>query len=362
MNKEVVSNVQGIALIILFMIGPSTVSLSGVEAEKDIWLAVILAMIMAIPMMFIFSKLHITFPNKDLFDIIEICFGKFIGKLIIISFTWHLIVTITTTFRNYGEFTTIVSLFKTPKIIPMLGFGSLCAYVTKNGIEVLGRWGAFFIQIVIFFTLILILLLIPNMNINNVRPVLDKGIKPVLEGTIKLYSFPFSQLVVFSTIFSSFKRKASPYRVYFLGMLIGGVIILITFLCVLLTVGVNDISSMLYPTYSAISRINIMELQRIEILSATLFSLGFFVKISVHLLAICIGISKLFRIADYRFIVVPITLLLVNLSYLSWDSSMHFYKFDGEMMLYFAFPARTILPILIFIIVIVKRKKIKVNM
>lgn len=357
MNKEVISDKQSIALMILFMIGASTVSLAGVEAKKDIWLAVISSMIMGAPIVFIFSRLHSNFPNNDLYDIIEICFGKFIGKAIIIFFTFYLTITLCTVLRNYGEFINTVSLEETPLIIPMIFLGLLCAYATISGIEVLGRWGNFFIYIVVFFTFILILLLIPNSNIDNIRPILQNGLKPVLQGSIKLYSFPFSQLVVFSTILSGFKRKISPYRIYFLSLLIGGAIIFITFLSVILTVGVKNVSDLYYPTYSAVSRLNMLGLQGIEILSSVLFSLGGFVKISIHLLAICIGIAKIFKTADYRFIVIPITLMIINLSYLLWNSTMSFYEFDGEIMLYFAFPFRTILPILTFIIAEIKKKQ-----
>lgn len=363
MSKEVISDKQSIALMVLFIIGPSTVSLAGVEAKKDIWLAVIFSMILGAFLMFTFARLHIIFPNKNLFDIIEDCFGKLIGKGIIIFFTLHLILSVCTTFRNYGEFITSVSFQETPLIIPIICFGLLCAYVIISGIETLGRWGRFFFLLVIFFTSILILLLIPNLNINKIRPVLNEGIKPILQGSIKLYSFPFSQLVVFAVIFSSFRRKTSPYRIYFTTLLIGGVIIFITFLSVILTVGVKNISDMYYPTYNAVSRINIMGLERIEILSGIMFTIGGFVKISTHLLAICIGIAKIFKTSDYRFIVTPIAFMLINLSYLLWDSTMGFYKFDGDIMIYIGFPFRTILPILILIIAEVKRRykdKVKV--
>lgn len=363
MNKEIISDKQGIAIIILFIIGPSSVSLSGVEAEKDIWLAVILSMCMAVPIVLIYCKLHTIFPDKDLFDMIIICFGEFIGKGIIVFYIWNLIVTLTTILRNYGEFITTVNFVSTPMIIPMIFFGTLCVFVAKNGTEVLGRWGSFFLLIVASFTSILILLLTPEMNINNIVPIFSNGIKPIFLGATKLYSFPFSQLVVFSMIFSSFRKKESPYKVYLLGLLIGGIIILITFTSVLSVVGINSVSKMYYPTYSAVSRIEIMKIGRIEIISGTLFSFGGFVKMSVHLLAVCIGLSKLFKCRDYRFIVIPITLLLINLAYLSWDSTMSFYEFDGEMMLYFSFPFRTIFPIILFIIAKVKNssKSIGIN-
>ncbi|WP_432666359.1 GerAB/ArcD/ProY family transporter [Wukongibacter baidiensis] len=228
--------------------------------------------------------------------------------------------------------------------------------MTKSGIEVLGRWGNLFIIIVISFTFILVLLFIPNMNMANIQPTLSGGIKSILLGAVKLYSFPFSQLVVFSMVISSFRRKKSPYKVYLLGSFIGGLILLITFTSVLLVVGIDSVTNMYYPTYSAISRIEVMKLGRIEILSGPIFSFGGFIKISVHLLAICIGIAKIFNCSDYRFIVIPVTQLLINQSYFTWDSAMSFYEFDGEMMLYFAFPFRTIFPIILLIVAKVRNR------
>jgi len=354
LHKEVISDKQIISIIILFIIGPSSVSLSGVEAKQDIWLAVILSMCMALPIILTYCKLHTLFPDKDLFDMIIICFGNFIGKGIIILYIWNLIVSVITVFRNYGEFITTVSFVETPMIIPMIFLGALCAFVAKSGIEVLGRWGSFFVLIVISLTFILLLLLVPNMNIANMRPTFANGIKPIFLGAIKLYSFPFSQLVVFSMILSNFRKKTSPYKVYVVGLLVGGIVISVTFLSVLLVIGIDSVSNMYYPTYAAVSRIEVMKIGGIEILSSTLFLFGGFVKISTHLLAICIGLTKIFSCSDYRFIVIPITLLLINLAYLTWDSTMGFYEFDGEMMLYFSFPFRTIFPIILLIIAKVK--------
>lgn len=362
MNKEVISDKQGIAIMVLFMIGPSSVSLAGVEAGRDIWLAVILSMFMALPILLVFCKLHILYPDKDFFDIVIICFGEFIGKGIIILYIWNLFVTVTTTFRNFGEFITTVSLIRTPMVIPMVFFGALCVFVVKGGIEVLGRWGNFFIPIVILFTVVLILLLIPEMNEANIRPLFSKGIKAIFHGAIKLYSFPFAQLIVFSMILTNFRDRNSPYRIYLWSLLIGGLVLLVTFTSSLLVVGADLISNMYYPTYTAISRVEIMKIGRLEILSATIFSLGGFVKISSHIFAICIGLTKIFKCQNYRFIAVPVILLLVNQAYFTWDSAMSFYEFDGEMMLYFAFPFRTIFPIVLLIFATLKKKSRLIGM
>lgn len=357
MEKEVLSDWEGISLIVLFIIGSGSVTISGLEAKQDVWLAVIIAMVLAVPLILIFARLQYTFPNKNFYDIIEICFGKFIGKAVIIFFTLHLIAIEATILRHHGEFITIVGINKTPIIIIIISFSILSAYVSKEGIEVLGRWGFCFILIVILLTLIMLSLLIPSMSIDKIRPVFSNGLSPILQGTFKILIFPFSQIIVFSTVLSSFKRKKSPYKMYLLGLLIGGAIIFITSISVIFVLGANEASKAYFSTYAAVLRANVKVLERIEVLSSVLLAIGGFVKISMHLLAICIGISKIFKFTDHHFLIIPITLIMINITYLGWDSTMGFFEFDRMVMPYISFINRVILPVIIFVVAEIKMSK-----
>lgn len=49
MNKEVISDKQGINLVILFIMGSTLVIGTGAEAGKDSWLAIIIAIIFSFP-------------------------------------------------------------------------------------------------------------------------------------------------------------------------------------------------------------------------------------------------------------------------------------------------------------------------
>lgn len=65
-NKDVVSGKQGISLIILFIIGTSSIETSGLSAGKDFWLSIIISIFMALPILIIYTRLHYLFPGKDL--------------------------------------------------------------------------------------------------------------------------------------------------------------------------------------------------------------------------------------------------------------------------------------------------------
>ncbi|WP_066497057.1 GerAB/ArcD/ProY family transporter [Abyssisolibacter fermentans] len=359
MNKEIISDKQGIALIILFITGSSSVVIMGLEAKKDLWIAIIIAIMLALPFAFIYSRLQCIFPSKNLYDIIEICFGRLIGKIVIIILTLFVYYWAADVLVNYGNFIKIVSLTETPKIIPMMFFAALCGLGIKKGIEVMGRFSEVLVIIPVFILFISSLLLIPDMNIDNIRPVFYNGIKPILKGAFNSFSFPFGQIIAFAIVFKDFKTKKSTYKIYNLGLLLGGIYLLIFSLTSILVIGVDTATNTYYSTYYSVQRINIASIiQRVEVVVAVVFLLGGFIKIGMLILCTCKGLTKIFGFKDYRFIVTIITLLVINLSFFQYDSVFDYNEFQFEIWLYFTSPFQVILPIVIWITAEIKKKRL----
>ncbi|MCM1988611.1 GerAB/ArcD/ProY family transporter [Oceanirhabdus seepicola] len=363
MKKEVISDKQGISLMILFIIGTSIIYASGIKAKQDMWIAIILSLLTAFPLAMMCARLHYIFPGKTLFDICELCFGRFIGKLITALYIWFIFHTGVSVILNLNIFITTVSLFNTPRIVPLTCIIMLCAWVAKEGIEVLGRWSSLFAIIFITFIISTALFLTPQMKINNILPVLNNGMKPVLNGAFGTYCFPFTQIVVFLAAFSNFESKKSPFKIYFKSLLIGGIFILLLSLMNILILGIDTASRVYYPSYESALRVDIGELlQRVEIIISAGFVIGAFVKGSIYLLATCKGISKLFNCRDYRFIVIPVALLMISFSTYSYNSIMdYFYWILEEWTLYYALPFQMIVPVIIWIFAEIKSKRLLSN-
>ena len=81
MKNEVISERQATIIIILFIIGSTFLTGSGGQAKQDAWIAIIIAMTWSIILLLMFSRILSLYPGKDLFDILEIVMGKFIGKI-----------------------------------------------------------------------------------------------------------------------------------------------------------------------------------------------------------------------------------------------------------------------------------------
>ncbi len=359
MEREIVSDKQGITLVVLFIIGSSSIQVSGLKAEKDFWLAIILAILMSLPLALIFARILSIFPGNNLFDVIEICFGKFIGKGLVIVFTLFIFEEGAELLTNVGQFIIISSLTETSLALVMLFVVILAIWVIKLGIEVLARWSELFVIVLSAFVIISVSLLTPDMDINNVLPVLDKGIKPVLFGAFEVLIFPLAQTFTFTMLFSNFQKKSSPYRIYIMGCLIGGIILFIISVNGLLVLGADEASNVYYPSYEAIKRMNIGGfIQRVEIIIAIIFILGGFVKASIYLIATSIGVTKIFNFKDYRFIVVPVAALMLNVAYFEFENIIHFFRFS-EVWYFYVFPFLILLPIIIWIVAEIKKKRLQ---
>ncbi len=357
MSKERISEKQGISLIVLFIVGSSSIFAQGLEAKKDLWIAFILGILMVMPLSFIYARIHYLFPEKNLFDILEICFGKLIGKILILLYISYVSFVIGDIFLNYGQFITEVSFSQTPQIVSILFLSILCVWGINLGIEVLGRFSKLFIYVPIISLVIIMLFLIPEMNPNNLRPVLEEGMKPVFEGAFSVFTFPLVQIVVFTMAFSSFNRKKSSYKIYITGLLIGGIYLALLSITNILVLGVANATSTVYPTQATISRIHVGDIfQRIEVIITTTFLLGGFIKLSILLLCICKGVTKVFNLQSYRLIIVPISLLVLNLSYFQYDSIIHYFNFNRDIWPYYTFPFQVIFPIIIWIVSEIKTK------
>lgn len=61
---------------------------SGVSGNSS-WNALIFAVILALPLMIMYARLHVLFPGKDLFDMLLAVFGGVFGRLLCCLYIWY---------------------------------------------------------------------------------------------------------------------------------------------------------------------------------------------------------------------------------------------------------------------------------
>ncbi|WDV44313.1 endospore germination permease [Clostridiaceae bacterium M8S5] len=357
MKKEIISDKQGIHLMILFIMGSTLVMGIGNKSGRDSWLSILIAMALVFPMLMIYAKTLSLYPGKDLYDIIEHVFGKVIGKIISISYIWFSLYLASLILRNFGEFIRTVSLPETPIIATMIGCGILAIWGVKSGIEMLGRWANLVSIVMITIVIMTLFFLLPMFHFNNLKPVLYNGFNPVLDGAFDVFTFPLAELVIFTLFFSAFGVRKSSYKIYSWGLLLGGLVVLVVTMSEILVLGEIEYKTVTFPAYSTIYKINIFHfIQRIEIIVSINLLAGGFIKCCMCLLGACNGIKKVFNYSDYKFCVIPVGLLMVNLSQLIYDDLEEMVDWAFYIWRYYASVFQVILPLIIFGGAIIKKR------
>ncbi|MCB2357940.1 GerAB/ArcD/ProY family transporter [Clostridium estertheticum] len=360
MKNEAISERQATILIILFSLGNSLLIGSGTQAKQDAWIAVIIAIPFSIILVLMFSKILSLYPGKDLFDILPLVMGKYIGNLLSILMIWFFFHDAALIFKIIAEFTNTLVFADTPVVVPMIFFAMLVIWSLKAGIEVLGRWAEFFSWVIISIVLIVPLLSISQMDINRLKPILNNGVAPLLKGVFSSFTYPFGQIVVFTTIFSNISKVKNYKKSFIVGILISGGLIALTVLRNILVLSNDTISREYFPSSMAVGIISLGLLQRLELTVIIVFLVCAFIKVSIAAFAVCNGISKVLGFDDYKFIATPIVFLMLNFSFFVTKSTMESHFWISNIWQYYSFPFEVIIPFVVFIVAEIRSKRPKV--
>lgn len=75
LNKDMLSEKQGIFIIIVFLIATSTNIITGAGAKNDLWIAIIVGFLVVLPVAMICARLCDLFHGKDLYNMF--CFREY---------------------------------------------------------------------------------------------------------------------------------------------------------------------------------------------------------------------------------------------------------------------------------------------
>jgi len=356
MNKEQITQKSGICLMILIISGETLAVQTAQEAGQDLWLAVLVALILAIPVMALYGRLLSLFPDRNLFDISELVLGKYFGKFLNLIFLLYLINLGASILGTVGRYITGTSMPETPVVVPLILVILLSVWAVKEGIEVLGRWANIFVLFNAPLPSILILLLIPHMDFLNILPILKSGYKDFLKGVLWAISSPFTETIMLVMAVSSLKPKNSYYKIFIMGTIIGGILIVGVSLTEILVIGDRLYSMTYFPNHAVAKNVSIGQfLHRQEILTIIATSTSIFLKLAVCLLGVCNGIAKLLNFKDYRFITLPMGLIFLVYGYILANNPYHSIPAYRR---HYTPVITIILPLILWIIAEARKKKL----
>ncbi|MFW6256762.1 MAG: GerAB/ArcD/ProY family transporter [Bacillota bacterium] len=318
---------------ILFMMRSSIIIsffpiLTSAEAGRNAWLSGILVFFGSEIFIILLNSLDQRFPGQTIIEYSPQIIGKIPGKILGLLILWLFLQISIIEIRLYGELIITGFLPETPMlfIIGIMVFASF--FCIHNGVEVLGRTADFIFFIFILILIGIILTPLKEFNINNLQPVMAQGIKPVLRGTIVPLGL-ISQVWVIG-ILNTITKKNPKYK-YWIPITSIGLSLLLMIIIVFITIGVigaYEGSRASFPILTLMRSIIFTHfLERTEIIIIFGWGMGLFISVSTFLYCGARGIADWFNLNDYKFLLLPMSIIWIYMSNYSFTNIFTLYKF-----------------------------------
>jgi len=297
-------------------------------ANQDLWLSELFGL----PIMLLLSVpvylLWMRYPNQTIIQYSQVIAGK-VGKLFGALYVWFFMHLTMITLYQYSAFITTAVMPETPSlffIITMVLFG---VYAARNGIEVICRLSELLTPIIMASIIIIALLLIKDMDLKALTPVLEKGVGPVLQGGFTI-SARTTEILGIAMLLPYLNDTQKVKRVFLLSYTLMLIFFVIITIPVLTMFGVELAKTMAFPFFDTVKLIDIGDfLERIEAVYMGIWLLGGLINISFSLYLSVLGLSHLLNLKDYKPIVLPVGILLIPLTTLSFESIVGLRKFTS---------------------------------
>jgi spore germination protein KB len=350
---ETISTRQAAILSSMYYVGsailvvPSTLT---TLADRDAWLSALLAAAAALAVMPLFSFIVRRAGGRTLPQLLERLCGRWPGKIItaayVVLFPY---LTFAMTLRNLGDFLSVTMLKNTPLAMLHIVFVLVIVFGVYWGIEALGRAAELFVPMLSFMAVVLLIGLAPELHAVNLLPVLEKGMKPVLHGTIPLWAFPYMEtfLLLFLDHHLQPDERGKPPSYLYVATAASGVVFFLMTLVSLLVLGSKLTAVVAYPSFFVASIISVGHLfERLESLMAIIWLITIYFRLSLLLHLSASALSQTLAMSRSRVLVAPLALLALPFSLVVWPSTTYLTEFTF-IWPYCAFLLGIVLPLIL---------------
>src|SRR5690554_3287380 len=315
-------------------------------AKQDAWIAFVIGMIMGLVIITIYILIAKIHPGKNLIEILQDTFGKYVGILLSILYIFFFLHLSSLILRALSEYMIIVNYYETPQYFIMLSIMLVIVYTLRKGFEVAARAAEIFIPVLILFVVFLFFILTDNFKFDFFLPVLKNGVKPILNTGFIILNFPFGGLVVLLMIFPYLNERNKMVKHTYISVIIGGLLLLMIIVRDLVVLGSNISSFVVFPPNISTSLIPTAVLEPFISMNLLIAVAG---TLCVYINATSKAISILFNVED-KTLIIPIVTIVIGVSLWQFNNISEIFKFLTEVFPYYSFVFQAIIPLGILIV------------
>lgn len=227
--------------------------------RQDSLISIIIGTIIGFIPLLLYLKIMDYKPNLNIFEKIESALPKPIAHITNFIITLTITYIITLFFYNMINFISSQYLSRTPSIIVSIAFIPAIIYILKKGLTVIGRTTFILLFISIILLSITIFGVIWQINIKNLLPILENGIKTPLINSFIYICYNIIPLIILTVIpKDAIIDKEKLNKRMIITYIIGNLIMFIVFFLILTVLGPNLANLYQFPEYDLLKKISLI--------------------------------------------------------------------------------------------------------
>lgn len=350
LEKGELSSTQLMFLVMGLIQGSLLTLIFAREAAKhDLWITLIAAFLLTLPLIYVYIKLVQKFLGYTLIQISDAIFGRYLGKLVSLQYIALFFMIIAANLWFVGDFMLTYILPETPIIVIMIMFTFICAWAVRAGIEVVARMSIVLVLMTALTTLTTEVFLIKDMKFSNLLPIFELSFSDFVHGTNILLVIPFSEVFVFTMVIPYVNKSKQVMSSVLYGLSFGALTLLIVIVRNSAVLGsLADIVKS--PSFEAVRLIDIAKIiSRLDAIVAIGFLITIFIKVTVFYYATVLGLAQLLKLRSYAPLVAPIGILGIIFA-LAYESDFQYIYTAANTYPIFSLPFYVVLPVLSLLI------------
>ena len=322
--------------------------------KQDAWIAVLLATVTAAVFLYYpLADLGMHFPGKTIVEYSELILGRYIGKLYGFLITYQFFQVHCWTVREFGELSNLL-LTQTPIVVFMIFFSCITIFAVYYGVETIGRCAEFVFPLGVLAMILILIAGILSIDISRILPLMEGDFLPLIKASFS----PLDWLTtgfVFGVISSFVKDKRELRKIGFMAIGIAGSLLILFSVLNIVILGVPVLEVTNFPLLAVAQVARFPGFERIELLVIGLWITWIFIRGAVFSFAAVLSIAQLFRLEDYRFLIVVETVLAVSYAIFQYKSlNEQSYFFSVGHILYLLY--QLALPFMLWLVFLFRSK------
>lgn len=363
--KESISSRQAILLIMICRITTILTIMPTIyiePANQDIWIIIIVSfayiILTSIPALFLSSK----FSELNYIGYIEKIFGKFIGK--IIGITYIIFYIRTAILFCYISIQMIRTSFL-PDVKPLITIIFLiisCIYIASKGSVTIGRYTELFVPVILSLVSLFIILAYNNIDFTVFLPIYkDSTFWQINFGAIKL-AYLFIDLSILLMISPKLENKEERNSIFIKTTFYSQIFILITVMVTQGSLGVEQAKHSNFPFLAFIRLIDAYSIfERVESIYILIWLFAMMIKITAYIHITDEGLKQIFKNKSGNKFLYIIGIVCILVTFYMTDinpESSQMVDLKSWEYVYF-FIHKTIIPVIAVLVYFIRRKTFK---